>query len=105
MSIILLMVFQKVSYLNIHHPVFSSPKSHTKHNDWAVMEVFMGQRLGEVNYLDIRSRRKIIDRVWERYDRGEDKNEKVADLFNDLRIFIGYRKPISGKGQVQVPRF
>ena len=46
MSIILLMVFQKVSYLNIHHPVFSSPKSHTKHNDWAVMEVLWAKDWG-----------------------------------------------------------
>jgi hypothetical protein len=66
MSIILLMVFYKVSYLNIHHPVFGSPKSRTEHNDWTVMEVFIGQRLGEVNYLDIRSRRKIIKRAGER---------------------------------------
>jgi len=99
MSIILLMVFYKASYLNIHHSVFVSQKTCTKRKEWAVIKVFIGQRMEEMNYLDIRSKRKIIVRVWERHDRGEDKNDKVVNLYNYLRIFIGYRKPISGKVQ------
>ena len=106
MSIILLMVLCKILYLNIYHPVFVSRKSRTKHNGWVVTEVFVGPRLGgEMIYLDIRSRRKIIVRVKERHDRGEGKNEKFNSLYNCLGNFFGSFKPISGKGQVQVPRF
>ena len=105
MSITLLMVIYKISFLNIYHPVFVSRKSRTKLNEWAVTKVFIDPRLGEMNYLDIRSRRKIIVRAWERHDRDEDKNEKCVSLYNCLGNFFGSYKPISGKGQVQVPRF
>jgi len=46
MSITLLMVLYKISFLNIYHPVFVSRKTCTKHNEWAVTKVFIGSRLG-----------------------------------------------------------